>query len=270
MSRILLAGLGDLNSRVAALAQKQGHEVIALRRTVDTQNQTVQQVGIDLSQERWPDYQIDYLVVALSAQTRSLEGYQKAYLAPLEQLSHSLSFWKKRPKKIIVVSSSRVFGESHGEYLYDDSLAQSVDPYANILLAMERQLHAIETNTCAATLSGIYSAQRDWLKRQARKPRDELPVTNHWTNRIHINDAAAALMHLIALEQALPERVLITDKQPMPMYEVLDYLRQEAGLPKVDNVPEVSGGKQLVPKFLESVGFAWQFPTAKSGGYSCN
>ena len=266
MTRLVLAGFGDLNSRVGQRWQKTHGDAIAMRRSRADPESTIKQVQIDLSTEIWPDLQADCLLVALSAKTRSLVGYQQAYVDPIKQLRHSMQHWQKMPGKIIVVSSSRVFAQTEGEVFTDVSEANSTDPYAKILIAMEKELHTIQTSTCAATLSGIYSVDRDWFKRLARKPDQELPKSNHWTNRIHVDDAAAALIHLLELD-AIPERVIVSDTKPMPFFEVIRYLREQENLPVLLDEPEVKGGKRLTPSFLQNSGFQWQFPTALSGGY---
>jgi nucleoside-diphosphate-sugar epimerase len=267
MARLVLAGIGDLNSRVAQKWQQQFGEVIAMRRSQPDSSLDIEQVQVDLSTQSWPDLAADYLIIALSAKTRTLDGYQQAYLEPILKLKDSVGTWHKLPKKIIVVSSSRVFSEQHGERINDSSEANSDDPYAKILIEMERQLHQINTVTCTATLSGIYSRDRDWFKRMARNADQETPKSNHWTNRIHINDAAAALVYLLNLD-SIPERVIVSDKKPLPFCQVLNYLREQEGLPVLLEVPDIQGGKRLESKFLQTSGFQWQYPTAFSGGYS--
>lgn len=266
MARLVLAGIGDLNSRVAQRWQQGSDEVVAMRRSQPDLRLQIEQVQINLATQRWPDLQADYLVVALSAKTRSLIGYQEAYLEPIKKLKDALPSWQKVPEKIIVVSSSRVFSAQQGEDIDDTSPATSKDPFAQILIAMEQELNAIDTTTCIATLSGIYSRDRDWFKRLARNAVQEPPKSNHWTNRIHIDDAAAALVFLLNLD-ALPERVIVSDEQPLPLCQVLNYLRKQEGLPPLESVPTISGGKKLMPRFLQASGFQWQYPSALSGGY---
>ncbi|MFQ3229073.1 hypothetical protein [Reinekea sp.] len=267
MTRLILAGIGDLNSRVAKKWQQNFGEVLAMRRSQVDSALEFDQLQIDLSEQAWPDLKADYLVVALSAKTRTLEGYQQAYLKPILKLKDSVQGWQKSPKKIIVVSSSRVFAEQLGEQIDDTTEATSDDPYAQILIEMEQQLHQIDTTTCAATLSGIYSGDRDWFKRMARTADQEAPKTNHWTNRIHIDDAAAALVYLLNLN-SIPKRVIVSDEKPMPFCQVLNYLREQEGLSALESIPAVHGGKRLEPKFLKESGFQWRYPTAVSGGYS--
>lgn len=267
MARLVLAGIGDLNRRVAQKWQQNFGEVVAMRRSPPDTSLNIVQRQIDLSTQAWPDLEADYLVVALSAKTRTIEGYQQAYLEPILKLQQSVGAWQKLPKKIIVVSSSRVFSEQLGGPLDDNSEATNDDPYANVLIEMEQQLHQIETMTCAATLSGIYGRDRDWFKRIARNADQDAPKSNHWTNRIHIDDAAAALVHLANLD-SIPERVIVSDTKPLPFCQVLNYLREHEGLPVLKVVPAIHGGKQLEPKFLQTSGFQWQYPTAFSGGYS--
>jgi nucleoside-diphosphate-sugar epimerase len=266
VARLVLAGIGDLNKRVARRWAASGGDVVAMRKGLVDSALTVDQIPIDLATQQWPDLSADYMVVALSAKTRSLEGYQQAYLEPLKLLRLSMADWSTLPKRIIVVSSTRVFGENGAEIITDTSQASSLDPYADILLNMEDIVESLPTSTCIARLSGIYSRDRDWLIRMARRADQELPKTNHWTNRIHVEDAASALIHLLNLETT-PKQVIVTDTRSMPLFDVLNYLRSQESLPVIEHVPPVAGGKRLDPQFLKDSGFRWQFPTAFSGGY---
>lgn len=264
--KLLLAGVGSLNQRVGALWQQAGHDVVGLRRSVADPSLDFAQHSVDLAAQTWPDYQADAIVVALSAQTRSLQGYKDAYVEPIKQLAASLANWQHLPKRVLVVSSSRVFGVDDGRLLADAAETSAADPYAAVLLEMEALTDALPCEAAVARLSGIYGPGRDWLLRMALKADVEPPQSNHWTNRIHIDDAAAALVHLLTLEH-LDDRYIVSDTEPTPLFTMLDYLRSLQNLPALANHPEVAGGKRLNPERLKASGFAWRYPTARSGGY---
>jgi len=145
----------------------------------------------------------------------------------------------------LVVSSSRVYGVDNGEELDENSPPNPSGWAGETLLEMEQRLANLPVPTIVARLSGIYGPGRDWLRRQARQADSQPPARNHWTNRIHIEDAAAALVHL-ALDVEQPQGCyLVSDRQPTPLFEMLNYLRELEGLPTLTEVPPVGGGKQL-------------------------
>lgn len=264
----LLAGVGDLNRRVARRLLERQQSVIGLRRSAADPALGFEQHSLDLSQQSWPDLGAKTVIVALSASERNAEGYRRAYVEPIQQLAASLPHWQRLPQRVLVVSSSRVYGIDDGRELDETSPLTSTGWAGELLAQMEALVDALPVTSVVARLSGIYGPGRDWLRRQARQAETQPPATNHWTNRIHIEDAAAALVHL-ALDVAEPHsRYLVTDRQPAPLYQVLNYLREQEGLAPLAANPEVAGGKRLQADRLAASGFAWQYPDFRSGGYN--
>ncbi|MHA7880695.1 MAG: Rossmann-fold NAD(P)-binding domain-containing protein [Saccharospirillum sp.] len=266
MSPVVLAGVGDLNQRVGRRLLTQGASVSGLRRRAADPALGFTQYSVDLAEQAWPDLSARTIIVALSAPERTSEGYTRGYVAPLQTLRRSLEHWQQLPERVIVVGSSRVYGVNDGRRLTEDSPIDPADWAGERLAEMEAEVDALPVPACVARLSGIYGPGRDWLRRMARRASQQPPERNHWTNRIHIEDAAAALVHLAGLE-ALPRRMLVTDRQPTPLFEVLNYLRQQEGLAEIA-APEIGGGKQLLSDRLAQSGFSWQYPDYTSGGYT--
>lgn len=262
----LLAGVGDLNRRVARRLLDQGATVIGLRRSAADPALGFEQRSVDLAIEPWPDVGARVVIMALSAAQRDAEGYRRGYVQPVQQLGRSLQHWRELPERVIVVGSSRVYGASDGRELTEDSPIQPSDWGGDCLAEMEAAVDRLPVDSSVARLSGIYGPGRDWLRRMALKADTAPPETNHWTNRIHVEDAAAALVHLAGLP-VLASRYLVTDRQPAPLYEVLNYLREQQGLTRLQKVPDVAGGKRLLSDRLAATGYEWQYPGYQSGGY---
>lgn len=265
MSQVLLAGVGDLNRRVARRLLDIGTAVTGFRRSVEDPRLGFRQQSLDLSEQPWPDTGAEAIVVALSAPERTSDGYYRGYVAPIEQLGRSLQHWQRLPQRILVVGSSRVYGVDDGRELTEDSPIEPADWAGERLADMEAAVDALPVQSCVARLSGIYGPGRDWLKRMAVAATERPPERNHWTNRIHIEDAAAALVHLLSVE-TLPSRMIVTDRQPTPLFEVLNYLRELERLPSLP-MPDVAGGKRLLSERMQHSGFRWQYPDYRSGGY---
>ncbi|WP_394171657.1 hypothetical protein [Saccharospirillum alexandrii] len=264
--RFLLAGVGDLNRRVARRLLDAGATVTGLRRSAADPALGFEQRSVDLAIEPWPDVGAEVVIIALSAAQRDAEGYRRGYVQPVQQLGRSLQHWRTPPERVIVVGSSRVYGANDGRELTEDSPIHPSDWGGDCLAEMEAAVDRLPVETAVARLSGIYGPDRDWLRRMALNADTTPPQTNHWTNRIHIEDAAAALVHL-AFTSTLSSRYLVTDRQSAPLYEVLNYLREQQGYPTLRSVPEVAGGKRLLSDRLAATGFEWQYPTYRSGGY---
>ncbi|MEX0624770.1 hypothetical protein [Saccharospirillum sp.] len=265
-SRFLLAGVGDLNGRVARRLLDRQATVTGLRRSAADPALGFEQQSVDLAVEPWPDVGADVVIMALSAAQRDAAGYRRGYVQPVQQLGRSLQQWRKPPERVIVVGSSRVYGANDGRELTEDSPINPSDWGGDCLAEMEAAVDRLPVETTVARLSGIYGPGRDWLRRMALKADTTPPATNHWTNRIHIEDAAAALVHLATMP-AVASRYLVTDRLPTPLFEVLNYLREQQGLPVLQAEPDVAGGKRLLSDRLAATGFEWQFANYQAGGY---
>ncbi|WP_108124028.1 NAD-dependent epimerase/dehydratase family protein [Saccharospirillum mangrovi] len=263
----LLAGVGDLNRRVVRRFLERGKQVVGFRRRAADPSLGFEQQSLDLATQRWPDVGAAGIVVALSAGERTPEGYRRAYVEPIQQLAASLAHWSQPPKRVVVVSSTRVYGADDGRDMDETSPPEPTDWAGELLLEMEALVADLPVPTVVARLSGLYGPGRDWLRRQARKADVEPPARNHWTNRIHIDDAAAALVHLM-LDVAEPEACyLVSDRQSAPLFDVLAYLRELESLPALADTPVIDGGKQLRADRLAGSGFVWRYPDFRAGGY---
>jgi len=264
--QFLLAGVGDLNSRVARRLLEQGGKVTGLRRSRPDPALGFEQRSIDLALEPWPDIGADTVIIALSAAQRDAQGYRRGYVMPVQQLARSIPEWRKAPERIIVVGSSRVYGVSDGRELTETSPIEPGDWGGEVLAEMEAVVDGLPGHASVARLSGIYGPGRDWLRRKALDAGSGPPQSNHWTNRIHIEDAAAALVHVAMLPDP-QRRYLVTDRQPAPLCDVLNYLRQIDGHEPLQGVPDVAGGKRLLSDRLAGTGFEWRYPHYRAGGY---
>jgi nucleoside-diphosphate-sugar epimerase len=263
---LMCAGVGQLNRRVARLWLAENGDVHGLRRSVADGALPFEQTQIDLAHQEWPDMDAKYIVVALSAIERSIEAYRSAYVEPIQLLMRSMLEWKTRPQKIIVVSSTRVYGADDAEIIDDGFNAETDDVYGQILLEMEKLVEELPAPSSVVRLSGIYAPGRDWLKRMALKATNESLAKNHWTNRIHIDDAARAIVFLLGKSEA-DSHFIVTDLKPVPVIDMYNYFRKRENVDLLTvNLP-ANRGKQLIPSRLEELGFEWNYPDAFSGGY---
>ena len=81
-------------------------------------------------------------------------------------------------------------------------------------------------------LGGIYGPGRTRLIDQVRGGSAVIPAASRFTNRIHRDDAAAAIVHLCTMD-AVPGPVYLgVDNEPAELGEVLGFLAAELGLPQ--------------------------------------
>ena len=265
--RLLCAGTGDLNRRVASLWQASGGAVIGFRRSAVDASLGFEQRLLDLAVETWPDVSADIIVIALSARARTPEAYRRAYLEPILRLRDSLASWHRLPERVIVVSSTRVYREDAGGWVDDQTPPEAADMQAQILIDMDSVAQTLPIATVSARLSGIYGPGRDWLKRMACQADPQQPPANSWTNRIHIDDAARAICHVMQLPQVATS-YLVSDTAPQTRLDMFNYFRRVAGLPSLPQAATGTlSGKRIRPQRLQDSGFIWRYPDAFAGGY---
>jgi nucleoside-diphosphate-sugar epimerase len=91
-----------------------------------------------------------------------------------------------------------------------------------------------------------------------------------FTNRIHRDDIAGAIVHLLGSSEA-PQRLLLSDDEPAPEHEVFHYL---AGLLGVPTPPRATastkasqrgGLKRCRNTRLRATGYRLRYPTYREG-----
>jgi nucleoside-diphosphate-sugar epimerase len=156
-----------------------------------------------------------------------------------------------------------VHGEDHGETI-DESTPPNATRYngATLWHAEQTWRAAWGERLVVVRPSGIYGPQRDRLVRWLKSGK---PVaTGQWSNRIHVQDLAGFLAHMLAVPNIGP-LYLATDDQPSLLDEVLAGLASQHGLPMVDRVPTADSGKKIANHALKQTGYVLRYPSWRQG-----
>ena len=254
----MIAGAGDLGSRLAALRVGPGHDVVALRRRDASPPAGVRALRADLATgeglSRLPR-RPDALVFCAAPDQRDEAGYRKLYVDGLRRLLDAVDV-----PRLVFVSSTAVYAQDAGEWVTESSPVQPTRFNGRVLQEAEREL-AGHAGGIALRLSGLYGPGRDHFLRRAREGKASRP---HYTNRIQIDDAAAALSHLLDL--AKPQTLYLgNDDEPALEHVVQSWLRGEEGLPAVaaDCLPV--SGRRIANTRLRASGWQPAHPSFRSG-----
>lgn len=244
------------------------------------------------------------VVYAVAASGFTDDAYRRAYVDGLRNTLDALGRARTRararegtrtgrpPGRFVFVSSTAVYGDSggawvdettppdpegfsgrrvlEGERLLLDRVAQ-IDPAP----AGGRPMEAI-----VVRFGGIYGPGRTRLIDRVRSGdavcSDGPPV---WTNRIHRDDCAGALAHLLALPS--PESVYVgVDEEPAELCEVLRWIARRLGVPeppresagRADKAGGANGSsrrgrgsKRCSSARLRASGYRFRFPTYREG-----
>lgn len=253
---ILFMGYGKTSSRVAKQLFQQNHQITTVSRSpkVDdfTQHLTQDIYQLDLSQIKPVDAVYVLLSPSRNTSLSSIEAYTQTYVNSVQPIVNAL---KSHPvKRIIVVSSTRVYGENGGEVINDDSPIHPSDEQGRLLLKMEHLWQQAYPNECVIVRpTGIYGTSSARMVKLAETTKTYPNI--HWSNRIHIDDLANFLVHLLHVEH--PEKSYIcTDNQPQPLHEKILKIQRELGLPELVLESERETGKKI---FARWGGFNFKF-----------
>ena len=271
---VVLAGCGDLGTEAGLRFVARGHRVVGLRRRPEVLPAQIEGVSTDLSVGCPPlPADTSVVVVALAAGSREPDAYRAAYVDGLRHVLDAVDALPApaRPR-VLFVSSTAAWGEADAERTSGPLVDEAVpatgagSATAPALLEAERLLHERTDDGVALRLSGIYGPGRERLIDQVRAggaPRDPARVTN----RIHRDDAAAALVHLALDVDEPPRLVTGTDDEPVPLAEVLRWLADELGVDDPTAGADVGAGegKRLSNALLRSTGFRFEHPSWREG-----
>ncbi|HET8765045.1 MAG TPA: NAD-dependent epimerase/dehydratase family protein [Rhodanobacter sp.] len=267
--RILLAGCGDLGLRVATLLLAQGDAVWALRRQpLVRAPKGLRWVGADLTAPHTLSSLpggITRLVYLPAPDLRDRAAYHALFVDGLRNLLQALDATALR--RVLLVSSSAVYGEHDDDWVDEDTPPAPLGFNGAILREAEELLGAQPVSSVVLRLAGLYGPGRLQLIERLRAGVVRVPrEVPHWTNRIHVDDAAAAIVHLLRLPapQAL---YLGVDDTPLPLDELYDFLAQlvDAPPPREGPPPAGIGSKRLSNARLRASGWAPQWPDARDG-----
>lgn len=255
---VLVAGAGDVGQRLARRLAHAGREVLTLRRRETEAAPGIRPLRADLATgeglARLPRT-LGALVFCAAPDRRDEAAYRALYLDGLRRLLDATE-----APRVVFVSSTAVYAEDAGEWVDETTPPRPPAFNGRVLLETERAL-AAHPGGVALRLSGLYGPGRESLLRRARAGE---PGTNRWGNRIHVEDAAAALAHLLDLDAPAP-LYLGNDDLPVRDAEVLAWVRATEGLPPVAPLPGPDSGRRVGNARLRASGWAPAFPDYRVG-----
>jgi nucleoside-diphosphate-sugar epimerase len=261
---VLLVGCGDLGAAVGLRLVDRGHDVLALRRNADRVPPPLRGRSVDLTREA-PDLaglRPRLVVVALTARPRTEAAYRATYV---DGMARALDALDVAPERAVLVSSTAVHGSRDQPPLEDETTpAAPADGPGRMLLAAEEAFHERLPHGTVLRLSGLYGGSSTRLLDTVREGRVDDP--HRWTNRIHREDAAAAVVHLLGMA-TLPETLYVgTDDEPAQLDDVAAFLAARLDAPAPPPADPARGhGKRLSNARLRSTGWAARFPSYREG-----
>ncbi|HEU4667859.1 MAG TPA: SDR family oxidoreductase [Arthrobacter sp.] len=271
---ILLAGCGDLGTEAGLRFHALGHRVVGWRRSPAKLPAAIEGAAADLSAPDLPRVPADTtaVVIAVAADSPTETAYRAAYVDGLSHVLDALERDGVRPRRVIFVSSTAVYGDAGGGWVDESTPPRPGGFSGRVLLEAEQLLQARFSGTATAAtslrLGGIYGPGRTRLIDQVRGGSAVVPEDARYTNRIHRDDAAAAIVHLATMPPEPAPVYVGVDNDPADLGTVLRFLAMELGLaepPVGDAGPARGGNKRCRNELLRSTGFEFEFPSFREG-----
>ena len=271
MAKILIIGCGDLGTAIATRLFSAGHTLIGVRKSNQLLPSGMQTIQADVTQENALDMlvniQPNVVIYCVSSGGATDTQYQAAYVQGLKNVLATQAN-NAHLQHVFFVSSTRVYGQISDELIDETMPAIPIDFGGERLLDAENVLNALRCKSTKLRLSGIYGAGRLYLVNMA-KDYAKWPQENHYSNRIHRDDAAGFIAYLTekaAKNQAVADCYIVTDDMPTPQLEVLSWLANQQQIDTSHiTVPPAKGGKRLINKRLRETGFSLQYPNYQAG-----
>src|SRR5574337_925732 len=276
MANILMAGCGYVGTALGSLLAAEGSTVWGLRRHPATLPSGIRPLEADLTSpetlQTLPPA-VDWAFYSAAPDTHDDAAYRAVYMEGLNNLLNALTSQQAHPRRVFLTSSTGVYGESSGAWVDETSSTKPTEFAGMRLLEGERLLLEGPFPTTVLRLGGLYGPGRASLIERVRRGEiawgdDELPV---YFNRIHRNDAAGALHHLMMLPN--PDPIYLgVDHEPTTLAVLLDWLAETLGVPPTrpsesasSRTPRHPANKRCRNAKLLASGYVFHYPTFREG-----
>ena len=272
MARILIVGCGDIGSALALTLQQQGHEVTGLKRHTPKQDSLIRYIKADVTQPKELaalSFAYDQLLYILSPSSFEIDAYNAVFSTGLRNLFDRLSV-KNPSLPITFVSSTRVYGQTQGEWLNECSITKPADERGKILLAAEKMVLSFNEQATVVRFSGIYGRSNRLLNQlTAGAAIQQQP--SYYTNRIHRDDCIGVLDFIINKKtaQKLSGNIfLASDSDPVSKWDLAIYLCDKFNAEKPSPLlvnKGASANKRIDNSRLKQAGYVFKFDSYRQG-----
>jgi len=271
MARVLIVGCGYVGGALGVRLLAQGHEVFGMRREGGSLPEGVRAVVADVTRfdsiGALPE-KIGAVVFAIAPTAHDEESYRATYLDGIGNVVRALREEGQAPARVLFTSSTSVYAQSRGEWVDEESPTHPMTFTGETQLSAERLVAASGWRATAVRLGGIYGPGRGSLVERLRAGKAP-PAREgvHYTNRIHRDDAAGILAHLLEVKEPAPLYIGV-DCEPVSQEGLWRWLADELRVPlgeAAEPPTRTVGSKRCRNDLLLSTGYRFRYPTFREG-----
>jgi nucleoside-diphosphate-sugar epimerase len=275
MANVLIAGCGYVGTALGTRLAAEGHVVWGLRRRADGLPPGIRPLGADLTLAetlRPLPADLDFVLYTAAADAADDASYRAVYVDGLRNLLRALENQRRGLRRVFFTSSTGVYAQCSGAWVDETSPTDPVEFSGIRVLEGERVLLSGPFPATVLRLGGIYGPGR---ARLIERVRQGIAVCSGgsplYTNRIHRDDCAGALRHLMTL--ASPDRLYLgVDHVPAEQCEVLRWIAGQLGVPP-PSMEMISGSesqrrqsnKRCSNSKLVASGYVFRYPSFRDG-----
>jgi len=270
---VLVVGAGYVGTRLIECLAAVGCTSYALKRSFSAPPPGAQAIVADLTDpstlEQLPT-DLRAVVYLVSPDASTDGAYRAAYVDGLRNLLESNALRSSDLERILFASSTAVYAQSDGSLVNEDSVTEPESFSGRRLLEAETLLRSAPVPSVAVRFAGIYGPGRQRLLTSVQDGSARVSTQPHLTNRIHRDDCAGFLLHLLQLDN--PDPVYIgVDDEPCDQSVVLRWLAETLGAPPpptgdTGGSGRVRGGnKRCSNQRLRRSGYQLRYPSFREG-----
>ena len=267
---LLILGCGDIGTRVGFSMREAGWHVSAARRHASKLSERFDRYQVDLtdpvSMAALPVLDPDYILITPTPQSYDPEGYHSGFTQAATLLAEQP--WLLACRRVIWVSSTRVYREAAGGWVDVYSPLNVSEPQARAMVAAEAGIRRARTTTVIRP-AGVYGDPHGMLIRRVLSGQGGAPGSS-FGNRIHREDLARLIVHCLHLDEqgeAVPPTLLAADGDTTPTYEVERWLAEKLGVTLSETQQQgiSRANRQCRSALLKEIGFTLTYPSWREG-----
>jgi nucleoside-diphosphate-sugar epimerase len=282
VARSVIIGCGYVGAALATRLAGDGHEVVCVRRSDAGAPAGTRLLLADVARPETLTAlpACGSLFYTVAADGSSEAAYRSAYVDGLTNVIDALRRGGRLPQRLIVTTSTAVYGQDAGEWLDEASPTAPSRFQGRVLLESEAVARSAGVTSVCVRLGGIYGPGRTRLIDAVRRGNATVPSYPSYTNRVHRDDCAGLLRHVAALADPDPVYVGV-DRDPADYRDVVTWLaaRLRAPAPRIEDpdgsaLTEARGatgsaagarGKRCRSDRLVDSGYRFAYPTFREG-----
>ncbi|GAA0199832.1 MULTISPECIES: NAD(P)H-binding protein [Glutamicibacter] len=268
--KVLLISCGDVGTEAGFRFQARGAHVTAWRRNPQKLPPTFHGQQVDVASGQLPPIDPDTEVALFTPvpASRDAAGYEHSYLQAARHLVTALQQQAPALRRLFYISSTAVNAGNDGQWVTEQHPKEPRRETAKVLACTEDYLLDSALPVTILRASGIYGPGRTRLIDSLREGKARLPRSSQWTNRVHRDDLAKAVVHLAHFGSDIDELYLATDNEPAQLAEVYEHLAGLLGTtppPASEEAPGSGADRRLSNARLRATGWEPTFPNYREG-----